>query len=130
MQSLHVRLQIWTDSAGPGLLCDSPGLMQDQNEILDRAQGRYHHVAASPAVEASVPRVKAALLQESNRAMVEELARVARDFPALGVLDALQGAGVAVPPHLQSSQGHSGEGYAYAREASLSLDFKRSMASA
>jgi hypothetical protein len=73
--------------------------VQDQEELLERAQSRYNHAAMPEVVQTLVPRVKAHLLQQCNSAMVEELQRVARMHPSLGIQEALEHAGVRFSEH-------------------------------
>jgi hypothetical protein len=48
------------------------------------------------AAQPLIPRVKAFLLHECNSAMVEELYRMAKDFPSLGIHETLEHAGLKV----------------------------------
>ena len=89
--------------------------VQEQEEALERAKGRYEHVIANPVAQQALPRVQAAMLQESNRAMLAELQHIAQQHPKLGVLEALDAAGLSGP---------------FQRDQSLTLDREASFTAA
>jgi hypothetical protein len=73
-------------------LCDL-GCVQEQEGMLERAQGRYKYLASS-ASGATLARVKAVMQQESNSAMLRELWQFGQEHPALGIVEMLRDSGV------------------------------------
>lgn len=68
--------------------------LQEQEELFERAQGRFQQLASTAAGPESLQRARAAVLQLNNTAMLQELRQLAQEQPALRVLERLQGSGV------------------------------------